>query len=272
MEQQSPLGLIAGEGQFPFLIAKGARRFDKKVVAIGFKGHTSAEIMAHVDDFKWLSLGQLGKMISWLKKKGVSEAVLAGGIHKPKAIKIRPDLRAAKLLWRSKSKNDNAVLGLVAEEISQEGIQIVSPLKYAPELKMPAGQISKRKPSKKEWQDILFGWPLAKQLGGMDIGQCLVVKEQMVVAVEAMEGTNETILRAGKLAGPGCVVLKVFKPGQEKNIDQPSIGLKTVKCLIESKASCLIAEAGRSLFFDQAESIEAANSSGICIYGYQGND
>lgn len=269
MELQYPLGLIAGEGQFPFLVAQGARNYQKKVLAVGLNGHTSAEIKDYVDDLLWLHLGQLGKMIAWFKKNRVKEVVLAGGICKPKALNIRPDLRAARLLWRCRNKNDNSILGLVAREMAQEGMQIVSPLDYVPALQMPAGQLSKRQPSAREWQDLIFGWPLAKQLGTMDIGQCLVVKEQMVVAVEAMEGTNETILRAGKLAGPGCVVLKIFKPGQEKHIDQPSIGLKTIKCLIQARASCLVAETGKSLFFDQAESIQLANKSGICLYGYQ---
>jgi hypothetical protein len=267
MQSQAPLGIIAGQGQFPFLVVQGAKRAGRKTVAVGFREHTRPELYAVVDRMMWLRLGQLGKMLSFFKKNGVEEVVFAGGIDKPKALQIIPDFRAALLLLQSRSKNDNAILHSVVRLLEREGLKVASPIDYVPGLLTPEGVMGKRRPDKREQKDIQFGWPLAKELGRMDIGQCLVVKDQMVVAVEAMEGTNATIERAGNLAGPGCVVLKVFKPGQESNVDQPSIGKDTIEVMRLAGASCLAVEAGRSLFFDREQAVRLADEHGIAVVG-----
>ncbi len=265
---QTPLGIIAGEGQFPLLVAQGARRLGRPTVGIAFKEHTRPELSMLVDQVAWLRLGQLNKLLSFLKKLEVQEVVFAGGINKPRALDIRPDLRAAKLLFQMRNKNDNSLLQGVVSLLESEGFIPVSALGFVPSLQTPAGIMTRREPTRQEKEDILFGWPLAQEIGRMDIGQCVVVKEHMVVAVEAMEGTNETITRAGRLGGKGCVVIKSFKPGQEENVDQPAIGLETVRTMIKAEATCLAIEAKKSLFFDREKSIEVANEARICVLGY----
>lgn len=267
MRQDSPLGIIAGEGTFPYLVADGARKQERATVAVGFKGHTEPEFEAKVDAFSWLRLGQLGKLLVFFKSWGVQDVVFAGAINKPKALGIRPDLKGARFLWQHKSKNDNALLSGLINLLEQEGFRVVAPSSLASGLKMPYGVLSTRAPTPQERFDVGFGWPLVKQLGSLDIGQCLVLRQGMVVAVEAMEGTNSCILRAGELAGTGCVVLKAFKPGQEEHVDQPSVGLETIRTMIEAGATCLAVETGRSLFFDQEQALALAASATICVLG-----
>ena len=266
---QSPLGLVAGRGQFPFLVVQGAKKFNRSVQAVGFKGHTSPELFSLVDGMTWINVGQLGKMIKWFKKRGVKEVVFAGGINKPKTLDLRPDFKAAKVLYKVRSRNDNALIQAIVETMQADGLKVMSPIKFVPGLLAPIGILTRRQPSKQEEADIAFGWPLAKEIGSMDIGQCIVVKESMVVAVEAIEGTNATIQRAGKLAGEGCTVIKVFKPEQEENIDQPAIGVNTIETMKQANVKCLAVEAGKSLFFDQEQSLALANQADICIIGYE---
>jgi DUF1009 family protein len=268
LAHDSPLGIIAGEGQFPLLVAQGARRLGRSVAAIAFKDHTRPEISMLVDQVVWLRLGQLSKILAFFKRNQVNEIVFAGGINKPRALDLRPDLRAAKLLFQLRSKNDNSLLQGVVNLLECEGFTPVSALKFVPTLRAPEGILTKREPTKQEKTDIEFGWPLAKAIGQMDIGQCVVVREQMVMAVEAIEGTNETIIRAGRLGGKGCVIVKTFKPGQEEHVDQPAVGLETVRTMIQAKATCLAVEANRSLFFDRQQALEVANDAKICIVGY----
>jgi hypothetical protein len=207
-------------------------------------------------------------MIRFFKRFSVQRLIFAGGINKPRALDIRPDWKAAKLLLQLCSKHDNAILNSLVTILEQEGFCIVSPLDFVPELQTPSGILTYRAPHTQELKDIELGWPLAKRFGQMDIGQCLVIKDQMVIAVEAIEGTDSTIQRAGELVGRGCVVLKIFKPGQEEHIDQPSVGLHTIETMIRSGASCMAIEAEKSLFFDQEQAIQLANQYGISIVGY----
>ncbi|MFW6415425.1 MAG: LpxI family protein [Thermodesulfobacteriota bacterium] len=267
--KRSQLGLVAGKGQFPFLVVQGAKKFNRSVKAVGFKGHTSPELFSLVDEMTWINVGQLGKMIKWFKKRGIREVVFAGGIDKPRTLDLRPDFKAAKLLYKVRNKNDNALLQAIVETMQQEGLEVVSPIKFIPGLLAPIGTLTRRQPSKQEEADIAFGWPLAKEIGRMDIGQCIVVKENMVVAVEAIEGTDATIKRAGELAGEGCTVIKVFKPEQEEKIDQPAIGVNTIETMKQANVKCLAMEAGKSLFFDQEQSLALANRADICIIGYE---
>ncbi len=263
----SPLGIVAGEGRFPHLVADGAKKSKRPVVAVGFKGHTERDFPGQVDAFRWLRLGQLGKLLSFFHRQDCREIVFAGAINKPKALAIRPDWRAARLLLHLRSKNDNALFSALINCIEKEGIAVIAPNSLVSGLSMPYGVLSARKPTVQERQDIAFGWPLVKQLGKLDIGQCLVVRQGMVVAVEAMEGTNNCILRSGVLAGKGCVVIKAFKPGQEAHIDQPAVGRETIRVMIDSGAACLAVEAGKSLFFDQAAALDLADKAKICIVG-----
>jgi len=266
---QPPLGLVAGKGQFPFLVAEQAKKIHCSVRAVGFKGHTSRELYSLVEEMVWLKIGQLGKMINWFKKRGVKEVVFAGGINKPKALDLRPDFKAAKILYKVRSKNDNALIQAIVQTMEAEGFNVISPIQFVPGLLAPAGILTRRQPNKQEEMDIEFAWPLAKEIGRLDIGQCIVVKENIVIAVEAIEGTDATIQRAGELAGEGCTVIKILKPEQEEKIDQPAIGVNTIQTMIQANIKCLALEAGKCLFFDQEESISLANRADICIIGFE---
>jgi DUF1009 family protein len=267
MTHNKILGLVAGGGQFPLMVADGARRQGYSVVAVAFEKETSSAINQAADKVLWVKLGQLGKLIKFLQKQDASVVVFAGPINKPGAFDIRPDLRAIKLLLGLKSRNDNFLLSAVAGELSAENLKVVSALEFVPELVSPSGYISKRRPTQGEREDILFGWPLIKKIGAMDIGQCIAVKERVVVAVEAIEGTDETILRAGNLAGKNFTIIKTFKPGQDSRIDLPALGLGTVETMIRAKASCLAYEAEASLFFDMEKALSLADRYKIAIVG-----
>jgi hypothetical protein len=271
MQRERPdvLGLVAGQGQFPILVAKGARKQGWGVAAVGFPGNTHLGLEASVDWFRWLNLGQLGKLLAFFSAHRVSHVVFAGGIDKPRALDIRPDFKAAKLLWNIHNKNDNSLLSAVAGQIRKEGMHVLPPLQFVPELKMPLGQLTKRSLTKGEQRDLDYGWPLAKAIGRMDIGQCIVIHEQMVIAVEALEGTNSTLLRAGELCKGGGVALKVFKPGQEESIDQPALGLATLKTMHEAGLKALVVEADKALFFDRRDSIKFADRHRLTIVGHR---
>lgn len=267
MDSKKVLGIIAGSGQFPFLVAQGAQKCGYRVVAICFSGNSDPKFPESIHAALWLKIGQLGKLIDFFKKQGVGEIVFAGAIDKPRALDLRPDFRILKLALRLSSRNDNALLQAVADELRAEGFVVASPLSFVSDLPMPMGAISQRKPSQEESADIVFGWPIAKELGRLDIGQCTVVKGGMVVAVEAMEGTNATIARAASLVGKGGTVIKIFKPGQEEHIDQPAVGLGTIEAMAKASLTCLAVEADRALFFDRTESLEMADRHGIAVVG-----
>lgn len=267
----SVLGLIAGGGKFPFLVAKQAQKQGYQVISVGFEGHTSLEIANQTNQHLWVKLGQLGKVLKFFQKNQVQEVVFAGPINKPKALNIRPDFRAAKLLFTLKNRNDASIFKALIQEFEREGFQVVSAEKFVPDLLGPEGVLTLRSPNEQEMENFRFGWPILKKLGELDIGQCLVVKENMVIAVEGIEGTNATIKRAGELTGKGCVVLKAFKPGQDRRIDLPALGLKTIETMIEAKATALFFESKNSLFFDLQKSIDLANEHKITLVGVSEN-
>lgn len=262
------IGLIAGGRKFPILVAQGVKALGGRLVVVGFTGHTNMDVVPYADEWVELKLGKLGKLIDYFKSHGVDKIIMAGTINKPKAMDIRYlDMRAIKLLFKQKNKGDSAILGTLARELEREGMPVIPAHEYLPELLMPEGVLTRRDPDEREWEDLEFSWKIAKELGRLDIGQCLVVREGIVAAVEALEGTDETIRRGTKLGGEGCVVIKVFKPGQQEQIDLPSLGLDTIKAMADGGATCLGVEAGKSLFFDQDEAVEYAEKHGISIVG-----
>jgi len=264
----STIGLIAGGLQFPILVAKGIKAHGQRLVVAGFTGHTNMDVVPYADVWKELKLGKLGKLIDYFKSNGVDRVIMAGTISKPKVMDIRHlDMRAVKLLFQQKNKGDSAILGALSGELEREGMPVVPAHEFLPELLTPVGVLTKRKPDDREMEDLQFSWKIAKELGRMDVGQCLVVREGIVSAVEALEGTDEAVRRGCKLGGPGCVVTKVFKPGQQEQVDLPSFGLDTIKVMAEGGATCLGVEAGKSLFFDSQEAIAFADKSGISIIG-----
>lgn len=262
------IGLVAGGRQFPVMVAKGVRDQGHRLVAAGFTGHSNMAVaeLAHV--WKELKLGQLGRLISFFKDNRVQRVVMAGTIDKPKIMDVRHlDMRALKVVFRNKNKGDASVLGAVAREFESEGMAVVPAHEFLPELLTPEGVLGARRPSEREWGDLAYGWRVAKDMGRLDIGQCLVLREGIVAAVEALEGTDAAVRRGCELGGEGCVVIKVFKPGQQAEVDLPSVGPDTVRIMAEGRAVCLGVEAGRSLFFDRDQAVALADRSGIAVVG-----
>jgi hypothetical protein len=265
--QEKPvLGLIAGGGVFPLMVAEAAREKGLRVVALAHEGETDPLLAQKVDELTWVKLGQLGRLIKVLKKAGVTKTVMAGTINKKKMFEnVRPDLRGLTLMSKLAIFHDDDILRAVAGELQKEGIHIVSSAEHLPELLAPQGNLTRRKPSKEEREDVDFGWTIAKELGRLDIGQCVVVRKKTVLALEAIEGTNETILRGGLLAKEKAVVVKVSKPNQDLRFDLPSVGPETIQVMSHVHASVLAIEAGRTLIFDKPATISYADASRIVI-------
>lgn len=266
------LGIVAGQGQFPVLVARGARDMGYSIAMVGFHGHTDPAIRAEADAFAMLHLGQVSRLVAFMHTHGVTELCFAGAISKPKALSLRPDMRAMRLLFSLRGKGDDALLRTVAAEMAAEGLPVVSPSRFAPSLLAPAGVQTKRGPSPEEWNDIRFGWPVAQTMGSLDIGQLLVVREGIVVAVEALEGTDAALERGGSLGGPGCVAIKIFKPGQDSRMDQPAIGPTTIRIMVRHSYSCLAYQARDALFFDLEEAVRLADAAGISVIGIAPGD
>jgi hypothetical protein len=262
------IGIMAGSGQFPFLVARGARADGLRVVICGFHGNTDPALEVEADVFSMVHLGQLGKLIDFFKRSGVSRACMAGAISKPRALDLKPDFRVAKLIFKlAGNKGDDAILRAVAEELQSEGISIVPPDALVPALRSPAGILGRVQPDKEIWSDARYGYGIAKTMGALDIGQCVVVRSGMVIAVEAIEGTDAAITRGGELGGPGCTVVKVVKPDQDRRLDLPSIGAGTIELLTKYKMTCLAFDADGTLFFDRAAALALADKNGIAVVG-----
>jgi UDP-2,3-diacylglucosamine hydrolase len=260
MNDLSPLGLIAGNGNFPLLIARAVRQEGKKIVAAAHLGETRAELRSLVEKICWIHLGEFGKLVRFFKQQGVKEILMAGGIDKKKMFsKVWPDQEGISLLDKIEHRKDDFVLRMVADELAKEGFQVHPSTIFLPSLLAPPGVLTKRQPTAEEKQDIEFGWPLAKELGRLDIGQCLVVRKGAVVALEAIEGTDETIRRGGKLARKQAVVIKVSKPFQDLRFDLPAIGEQTIRTMHEVKAGVLAIEAHKTIIFDREATVRLAN-------------
>ena len=266
------IGLIAGNGRFPILFAKGARENNVRVVAVGIEGETSPEIRDYVESLYWIKLAQLGKLIRILKEEAVTRAVMAGGLTKTKMysrwrfLKFRPDFRGISLFYkRVMNKSDHTLLGAVAEELAKDGIELMSSVLYVPQLLAQKGCLTRRQPTQEEMGDVEFGWAVAKEMARLEVGQSIVVKDRVVLAVEAIEGTDEALRRGGKLGRGGVVAIKVSKEGQDFRFDIPTIGPETVKTLRDSGITCLAIEATRTLVLDKEDVVKAADKEGICF-------
>ncbi|MDR2075966.1 MAG: UDP-2,3-diacylglucosamine diphosphatase LpxI [Desulfovibrio sp.] len=266
---KAAIGILAGSGQFPFLVARAARERGCPVIVCGFTGNTDPALAREADAFTLLPLGQLDRLIAFLKSHQVSRVCMAGAILKPRDFSFRPDFRALRLLFRLalKGRGDDAVLGALAAELEGEGLAVIRPDDLAPALRGPAGILGQRRPDPDQWRDIRFGWATAKALGALDIGQCVVIKNGVVIAVEAIEGTDAALARAGELAGAGCTLVKTAKPGQDERLDLPSLGAGTVSLLARHSFACLAFEAEKTLFFDLGSSLAAADAAAIAVVG-----
>jgi DUF1009 family protein len=275
------LGLIAGNGRFPFLLLDAARAQGQAVVVAAIREETDPEIdrRAAADagiTVHWLSLGELSRLIDLFHKEGVEKAVMAGQVkHKQIFSSIRPDWRLAKLLLNLNSRNTDMLLGAVAKVLGDEGIELISSTAFLEPLLAQEGVLTTRAPDDEEQKNIEYGLAVGRALAGFDIGQTVVVAAQACVAVEAMEGTDATIERAGQLmrslAGDASTlerrltVVKVAKPNQDMRFDVPVIGIATVETMIRSGATCLSVEAGRTLLFERESLLERAQQAGIAI-------
>jgi DUF1009 family protein len=260
------LGLIAGGGQFPLIAADAARRRGVRVVAVAHLGETDPSLSDRVDDMVWIKLGQLGHLIKALKKQGIRKAILAGTITKKKMFEnVKPDLKGLAVMSKLAVFHDDDILRAVAEELAKQGIEIVASTVYLPDLVASPGVLTRKKPTRPEQEDIRFGWKVARALGHLDIGQCVVVRRKTVLALEAIEGTNETILRGGRLCKEKAVVVKISKPNQDLRFDVPAVGLDTVRTMAQVSASVLAVEASKTLIFDKKQMITYADQSGISI-------
>jgi UDP-2,3-diacylglucosamine hydrolase len=262
------IGLIAGKSKFPLIFAQAVQNQGLEVVAAAHRGETDPTLEQLVSSLQWVYVGQLGKIIKFFKKAGVTRAVMAGGITKGRLFThLRPDLRALRLLTRARHVGDDGILRSVAAELEDEGITIVSPTLFMTEILAPSGVLSHRQPTSEEMRDIQFGSTIAKEIGKLDIGQCVVVRRQAVLAVEAIDGTDATIRRGGLLAGEKAVVVKVSKPDQDLRFDVPAVGLETIEVMQEVKASVLALEAGKTLMFDREGMLRLADQAKIAIIG-----
>jgi len=263
-----PLGLIAGNGRFPFLVAAAARRAGRTVVAVAIREEAFPELAAAVDVIEWVSLGQLGKAIDALKAHGVSEAVMAGQVkHKQIFSGIVPDLKLMGVLARLAVKSTDSLIGGVAEALQRDGIRLLPSTELLADHMASPGAMTRRKPGRDERADVDYGRGVARALAGLDLGQTVVVKDRAAVAVEAMEGTDEVIRRAGRIAGPGTVVVKVAKPRQDMRFDVPVVGADTLAVMQEAGARLLAVEAGRTLILDRPAFLAAADQAGLVVWG-----
>jgi DUF1009 family protein len=266
-------GLIAGNGRFPFLILDAARAagHDVTVVAIkeeAFPDLAAAAARAPAASLHWVSLGQLGKCISVLKEAGVTQAVMAGQVKHTKLFAdIMPDLTLMSVLMRLKAKNTDALIAGIAEALSGHGIHLVDSTAFLSPLMAREGVLTRRAPTEEQRTDLEFGARMADQIAGLDIGQTIAVKSAAVVAVEAMEGTDAVILRAGQLAGAGVRVIKVAKPHQDMRFDVPVIGVATIEAMKTAGADALSIDAGKTLLLDGDAILKTADEAGIVIVG-----
>lgn len=263
-------GLIAGSGQFPFLVLEGARSQGIEMAVIAIREEAAPELERVARRLHWVSIGELGKAIDLLHKEGVNKAVMAGQVkHSQIFSSIRPDWKLGKLLMALPRKNTDSLIGAVARVLEDEGIELVDSTAFLAPLVPEAGVLTRRAPNESEAADIAYGRSIGWQIAGLDLGQTVVVRDRACVAVEAMEGTDETIERAARLVGgQRLVVVKVSKPEQDMRFDVPVVGRKTIEVMVRSNATALAIDAGRTLLFDRAEVIERADAAGIAIQAF----
>jgi len=260
------IGLIAGSGQFPLIFSKKAKSKGFAVCAVAYLNEADPGLAEHVDSIEWVHLGQIGRVIRFFRNHGVSEAVMMGAIRKTRMFSdVKPDMKAISLITDILHTHDDNILRAFARVLEKEGIVIRESTFLLPDLLAPKGCWTRRKPSRSENSDIALGWKLAKELGKSDIGQCVVVAGGSVLAVEAIDGTDETIIRGGKLSKGTAVAVKVCKPAQDFRFDIPAVGVQTIDTMHRSGVKVLAVEAGKTVVFDREEMIALADRLGISV-------
>jgi UDP-2,3-diacylglucosamine hydrolase len=274
--KNDPVGLIAGSGRLPFLVASGVRKAGRRLVIVGLRGVASANLKDLADEFAWVGITRIGSWLSELSKRGVHEAIMIGGVRKKEIysplrfLRYIPDVRTAKIWYYKlrKDKRDNRVLMAVADELRTEGIELVSSVKYCQEHLATEGVMTAKPLPGGLLDDVEFGWRIARASADLDIGQSLAVKERDIIAVEAMEGTDAMIRRAGRVCRVGgWTMVKVARPKQDMRFDVPTIGPSTIRHLKDAKCVCLVIEAGKTLIVDKPATLALADKLGVAVVG-----
>lgn len=261
-------GLIAGNGQFPFLVVEGAKKQGASLAVVAIKEETDKRIDEAAENVVWVGIGQLGKMITFFKDQGVEKAMMAGQVKHVQIFSgALPDLRMVKMLWNLPKRNTDSLIGGVAAEMEKEGIELIDSTYLIPDHLAPEGVLTKRTPTEIEQGNIDYGLHIAHEIARLDLGQTIVVRAKACVAIEAMEGTDATILRAGELANGKLTVVKVAKPDQDMRFDVPVVGVPTIENMIRAGATCLSVTARKTLIFDREAMVNLADDNKVCIVG-----
>ncbi|HEY8224790.1 MAG TPA: UDP-2,3-diacylglucosamine diphosphatase LpxI [Pyrinomonadaceae bacterium] len=259
-------GLIAGNGKFPFMVLEGARQLGAQVAVAAIREETDPEIERIADRCTWVGIGQLGRMIRFFKDEGVEKAMMAGQVkHVQIFSRAVPDARMLKVLLKLPRRNTDSLIGAIASELQSEGIELIDSTYFLQDYLPKTGSITKRQPDNREQEDIEYGLEIAHGIAGLNLGQTIVVRGKACVAIEAMEGTDETIRRAGSLAHGRLTVVKIAKPDQDMRFDVPVVGIPTIETMVDAGATCLCITAGKTLMFDRDQLIRLANEKKIAI-------
>jgi hypothetical protein len=259
-------GLIAGNGNFPFLVVEGAKKHGASLSVVAIKEETDTRIEKVAEKVIWVGIGQLGKMISFFKKEGVTKAIMAGQVKHVQIFSgALPDVRMLKMLWNLPRRNTDALIGGVADELAKDGIELIDSTYFIQDHLAREGVLTKRKPNEIEQKNIEYGLHIAHEIARLDLGQTIVVRANACVAIEAMEGTDETILRAGSLAKGKLTVVKVAKPNQDMRFDVPVVGVPTIETMIRAGATCLSITAGKTLIFEREKMLRLADDNKISV-------
>jgi len=268
------IGLIAGQGRFPTSLARRARSRGVRIVAVALRCLADPALAREVPVCEWVHLGEFGRLLEVLQREGAREVVLAGKV--PKGFlwqhrqAVRPDDRALAFLAGLRDRRDDTLLGAVAELLEQEGFRLREQAALAPDLYVTEGPLGRHLPSPRQRGDIRFGWPVAKALGALDVGQTVVVQNRAVLALEAVEGTDAAIRRGCALGEVGACVIKVAKPHQDLRFDVPTVGPETLRCMCEGRAAVLALEAGRTVMLEREATLARADAAGIAVVGIPG--
>jgi DUF1009 family protein len=259
-------GLIAGNGKFPFMVVEGARQAGARMVVVAIREETDPAIEQLADRVEWVGIGQLGRMIRFFKDEGVEKAIMAGQVkHVQIFSRAVPDARMLKVLLRLPRRNTDSLIGAIATELQSEGIELINSTYFLQQHLPQSGTLTRRQPDKQEREDIEYGLEIAGEIARLDLGQTIVVRGKACVAIEAMEGTDETIRRAGRLVMKRLTVVKLAKPNQDMRFDVPVVGVPTIETMHESGATCLCLSAGKTLMFEREEMVRLANDRKIAI-------
>ncbi len=273
------IGLIAGQGRLPFLVADGIRAAGHQVICVGFKDQADPQLAQHVDQFYWVPLARMGRWVTKLRRHGITDTIMVGRVAKKRMYtpwrlaQYLPDWRALRVWYgrlRHMDKRNDSVLTAIADELASGGIILDDSTRFCQEHLAREGVMTQTQPPKQTWEDIKFGWEIVKHMGQLDIGQAIAVKEREVIAVEAIEGTDRMIKRAGELCRVGgWTLIKTAKPTQDMRFDVPTIGPETIENLKKNKATCLVVEPKKTFIIDMPETLKLADRLKIAIVGYQ---